>query len=221
MEPTDYQILACYLSASPCVHFGDQVALAGCCPDLKMDLLDPKVKELLRRMNCDVGNNAVNDRHVATPKPHDPEFSAVTGSDALGLRAKRVKNDIKDSHVPMILDDLDIWGKSFPERWMPVAKQINACPEVPGKRTYSGQISLPPVNQTSGFMSTILPEEQNVFQGGRMRGKPLIADHKIFTSLDRRLNDTILDNLSETTKGHVQKHAGAERIRNLEPIENV
>lgn len=283
VEPPDYQVLACYLAASLREHFGDQVALVGYCPDLKMELVDPKVKELLRRMNCDLRSFAVNGRFdpayphgnklLATLEPRDTEFSAFMDSDVLCLRANRVENIIKANHVSltpaasMIWGDTDSWdgiyaiagmpvpteriklmrqkgsrervpyfssglftfpqahrnaeGKSFPECWMQVAQQLDAHPDVPGKRPYLDQISLPLAIQKSGLKWNILPQEQHFILGGRMRGEPLDADREIFTIHYRKWNVIKEIGLSETAKGYLQKHAGVKRVKDLESVENV
>lgn len=72
-------------------------------------------------------------------------------------------------------------GKSFPQIWMDIAQILDASPDIPGKRPYLDQISLPLAIQKSGLAWNILPEEQHFILGGKMRGEPLPQDRKIYT----------------------------------------
>ncbi len=122
VEPPEYEQMACFLAASLREQFGDQVALVGYCPDIKLDQVSLDVKELLRRLNCDLRTFAVEGRFnplyphgnkiLATLEQRDTEFSAFFDSDVLCLLPNRVENLIKDGHVSLTPAASMIWGKS-------------------------------------------------------------------------------------------------------------
>ena len=85
VEPPEYQVMACYLTASLRENFGDTVALVGYCPAHKIDLVHPEVKAALAKMNCDLRPMLTEGRFdppyphgnkiLATLEPRDTEFS--------------------------------------------------------------------------------------------------------------------------------------------------
>lgn len=122
VEPPDYEVMACFLAASLREQFGDQVALVGYCPDIKLDQVSPNVKEVLRRMGCEVRPFVVEGRFspayphgnkiLATMEPRDTEFSAFFDSDILCLRPNRVENITKADSVSLTPAASMNWGKT-------------------------------------------------------------------------------------------------------------
>jgi hypothetical protein len=107
-------------------------------------------------------------------------------------------------------------GKSFPEVWMEVAQLLDANPEVPGRRPYLDQISLPLAIQKSGLKWNILPEEQHFILGGRMRGEALPEGRDIFTVHYRKWEILKEVGLAKQGKRMLSQHAGVRRIDQLD-----
>ncbi|MES2435378.1 MAG: hypothetical protein V4586_16335 [Pseudomonadota bacterium] len=274
VEPPDYEVMACYLAASLREQFGDQVALVGYCPDIKLDLVSPNVKEVLRRMSCEVRPFVVEGRFspayphgnkiLATMEPRDTEFSAFFDSDILCLRPNRVENIIMADAVSLTPAASMNWGKtddwnliyaacgmaipaeriklmrqsgerqripyfssglfsfpeqhrspdgrSFPQVWMDIAQTIDAHPDVPGKRPYLDQISMPLAIQKSGLKWNILPEEQHFILGGKLRGDALPQDREIFTVHYRVLKVLKETGLTAASRKMLKRQAGVKRI---------
>jgi hypothetical protein len=103
-------------------------------------------------------------------------------------------------------------GKTFPEVWMEVAQTIDADPDIPKKRPYLDQMSMPLAIRKAGLAWNILPDEQHFILGGRSRGEPLPEDREIFT-VHYRLWDVLKEvSLSRQAKDLLEKHAGVRRI---------
>jgi len=103
-------------------------------------------------------------------------------------------------------------GKSFPQIWMDVAQTLDANPDIPGKRPYLDQISLPLAIQKAGLAWNILPEEQHYILGGKMRGEPLPSDREIYTIHYRVWNILKELNLASAARQMLKKHAGVRFI---------
>lgn len=274
VEPPEYEVMACFLAASLREHFGDKVALIGYCPDTKIDNVSLEVREILRRMNCEVRSFAVagkfnppyphGNKILATLEPRDTEFSMFMDSDVLCLRDNLVDNVIKEGHVSLTPAASMNWGKSedwqsiykicnmdvpedrirlmrqkgargripyfssglfsfperyrtpdgksFPEVWMEVAQTLDAHPDVPSKRPYLDQISLPLAIQKAGLQWNILPEEQHYILGGKMRGEPLPEGKQIFT-IHYRVRRVLKEmGLIPLARRMLRKHAGVKRL---------
>lgn len=274
VEPPDYEVMACYLAASLREQFGDQVVLVGYCPDIKLDQVSPNVKEILRRMGCEVRPFVVEGKFspayphgnkiLATMEPRDTEFSAFFDSDILCLRPNQVENIIMPGSISLTPAASMNWGKtddwtliyaicgmaipeeriklmrqsgerqripyfssglfsfpeqhrspdgrSFPQVWMDVAQTLDAHPDVPGKRPYLDQISLPLAIQKSGLKWNILPEEQHFILGGKLRGDALPEDREIFTIHYRHLKVLKETGLTATSRKMLKRQTGVKRI---------
>lgn len=103
-------------------------------------------------------------------------------------------------------------GLSFPEVWMQVAQEIDAAPEIPKKRPYLDQMSMPLAIRRAGLAWNILPDEQHWILGGRSRGEPLPADREIFTVHYRNLEVLREVGLVRPAKNYLEKWAGVRRI---------
>jgi hypothetical protein len=72
-------------------------------------------------------------------------------------------------------------GKTFPQVWYDLARALDAHPDIPHKRPYLDQISLPLAIRKAGLAWNLLPEEQHFILGGRARGEPLPEGRQIYT----------------------------------------
>ncbi len=104
-------------------------------------------------------------------------------------------------------------GKSFPQVWYDMARLLDACPDIPHKRPYLDQISLPLAIQKSGLMWHKLPPEQHFILGGRARGEPLPnKGREIFTVHYRQwpiLNEV---GLRWKARNMLKTHAGVKSV---------
>lgn len=103
-------------------------------------------------------------------------------------------------------------GKSFAEVWMDVAAQLEASPDVPAKRPYLDQMSLPIAIRKAGLNWNILPREQHYILGGRKRGEPLPKDREIFAVHYRNWDIVKEYGLVRTAKTMLERHAGVRRM---------
>ncbi len=104
-------------------------------------------------------------------------------------------------------------GKSFPQVWYEVAQAVDAIPDIPQKRPYLDQMTLPLAIQKSGLDWNILPDAQHYILGGRQRGEPLPQDREIFAVHYRRwplLKEAGLSGLAKTL---LLKHAGLKKLQ--------
>lgn len=106
-------------------------------------------------------------------------------------------------------------GLRFPEVWMQIAQALDANPEIPKKRPYLDQISLPLAIRKAGLDWNLLPEEQHYILGGRMRGEPLPRDRDIYTVHYRQWPILKEVGLSGLGKQLLEKHAGVRRVTNI------
>lgn len=274
VEPPRYELMACYLAGSLREQFGDSVALVGYCPEAKIASVSNDVKEVLRRLGCEVrpfkteGRFSPDYPHgnkiLATLEPRDTEFSAFFDSDVLCLRPNKVDDIVREGHVCLTPAASMVWGtgktwdviykacemeipaervklmrqkgargripyfssglftfpehhrtsngKSFPEIWMEVAQILDANPDVPGRRPYLDQISLPLAIQRAELAWNVLPEEQHFILGGSLRGDPLPEGREIFTVHYRKWEILREVGLAKQAKRMLERHAGVRRI---------
>jgi len=103
-------------------------------------------------------------------------------------------------------------GRSFADVWMDVAQTIDKNEEIPGRRPYLDQISLPLAIQKSGLGWNILPEEQHFILGGSLRGEPLPEGREIFTVHYRKWDILKEVGLAKQAKRMLENHAGVRWI---------
>ncbi|WP_430465851.1 hypothetical protein [Tabrizicola sp.] len=103
-------------------------------------------------------------------------------------------------------------GKSFPEVWMEIAQTIDKNEDIPGRRPYLDQISLPLAIQKSELAWNILPEEQHFILGGSLRGEPLPEGREIYTVHYRKWEILKEVGLAKQGKKMLQNQAGVRRI---------
>jgi len=109
-------------------------------------------------------------------------------------------------------------GQSFPEVWMDIAQRLDQNPDIPKKRPYLDQISLPLAIQKAGLKWNMLPQEQHFILGGRMRGQPLPEDIDIYTVHYRQWPILKEVGLSRLGKRLLNKHAGVRRVTNIQKV---
>ncbi len=104
-------------------------------------------------------------------------------------------------------------GKSFPQVWYDMARLLDADPDIPMKRPYLDQISLPLAIQKAGLAWHKLPQEQHFILGGRARGEPLPDKGRdIYTVHYRQwpiLNEV---GLRWKARKMLQNHAGVKSV---------
>jgi hypothetical protein len=103
-------------------------------------------------------------------------------------------------------------GKSFPQVWYEVAQAVDADRDIPHKRPYLDQMTLPLAIQKAGLQWNILPDTQHFILGGRSRGKPLPEDRDIFTVHYRKWRVLKEAGLSGMAKTLLVKHAGIKKM---------
>lgn len=106
-------------------------------------------------------------------------------------------------------------GLTFPQVWMQVAQTIDADPDLPKKRPYLDQMSLPLAIRKAGLDWNILPDEQHFILGGLARGKPLPRDREIFTVHYRAWDILRETRLARQAKDMLERHAGVRRLAQL------
>lgn len=109
-------------------------------------------------------------------------------------------------------------GRSFPQVWMDLAQSIDKKDEIPGRRPYLDQISLPLAIQKAGLGWNILPEEQHFILGGSLRGEPLPEGREIFTVHYRKWEILKEVGLARQGKRMLEKQAGVRRIDQISKV---
>lgn len=107
-------------------------------------------------------------------------------------------------------------GKSFPEVWMQVAQTLDAAPDLPAKRPYLDQMSLPLAIQKAGLAWNLLPDAQHFILGGKARGEPLPTDREIFTIHYRQWPIIKELGLTAFAKSLLERHAGVKKVAQAE-----
>lgn len=106
--------------------------------------------------------------------------------------------------------------KRFAKVWYETAQKLDAL-DIPNRRPYLDQISLPIAIQRAGLKWNVLPEEQHYILGGLSRGEPLPQDRKIYTIHYRKtkiLNELGLD---RNVRKLLKRHIGARVVQRLTP----
>ena len=109
-------------------------------------------------------------------------------------------------------------GLRFPEVWMQVAAAIEADPNIPSKRPYLDQMTLPLAIRKAGLDWNILPKEMHYILGGRKRGENLPQDREIFTVHYRNWDIVKEHGLVRQAKDMLQRQAGVRRIAQLRKL---
>lgn len=107
---------------------------------------------------------------------------------------------------------VNVEGKRFAEVWMEVAAAIEAAPDIPAKRPYLDQMTLPLAIRKAGLDWHILPKEQHYILGGMKRGEPLPKDREVFTVHYRNWDIVREYGLVRQAKDMLEQAAGVRRI---------
>ena len=145
---------------------------------------------------------------------------AAVGIDIPAERIKLMRQSGERQRIPYFSSGLFSFpeqhrspdGRSFPQVWMDVAQTIDAHPDIPGKRPYLDQISMPLAIQQSGLKWNILSEEQHYILGGKLRGEELPQDREIFTVHYRQARVLKETGLTAISRKMLKRHAGVKRI---------
>ncbi len=106
-------------------------------------------------------------------------------------------------------------GLGFPQVWMQVAQRLDANPDLPKRRPYLDQMSMPLAIRRAGLDWNILADEQHFILGGRERGQPLPAEREIFTVHYRVWEVLKETGLSRRAKDMLERHAGVRRLAQI------
>lgn len=106
-------------------------------------------------------------------------------------------------------------GLRFPEVWLEVARLIEANPDIPAKRPYLDQMTLPLAIRKAGLDWNILPKEQHYILGGRKRGEALPQDRDIFAVHYRTWEIVKEHGLSRLAKTMLERQTGVRRIAQI------
>lgn len=149
-----------------------------------------------------------------------PSIYAAAGMDMPEERIRLMNQKGGKDRMPYFSSGLFIFpeqhrnaeGLRFPEVWMQVAAAIEADPDIPAKRPYLDQMTLPLAIRKAGLDWHLLPHEQHYILGGRKRGEPLPQDREIFTVHYRNWEIVKEHGLSRRAKDMLERHAGVRRI---------
>ena len=106
-------------------------------------------------------------------------------------------------------------GLRFADVWYDTALQIDRKTDLPARRPYLDQMSLPVAIRRAGLEWNPLPEEQHFILGGMLRGKPLPTDREIFTIHYRALKILGEMELMPTVRKMMRRQTGTGFIGNL------
>ncbi len=106
-------------------------------------------------------------------------------------------------------------GKSFAETWMEIAETVDKAPEIPMKRPYLDQMSLPLAIRKAGLRTNLLPDEQHYILGGKLRGQPLPEGNAICTVHYRRWRVLKEVGLARLAKKLLRAQAGVKRVNEV------
>ena len=106
-------------------------------------------------------------------------------------------------------------GLRFADVWYETATMIDRKTDLPARRPYLDQMSLPLAIRRAGLDWNILPEEQHFILGGILRGEPLPTDREIFTIHYRGMKIVKELGLMKQVRGMLRRQTGSGWIGNL------
>lgn len=105
----------------------------------------------------------------------------------------------------------------FPDVWYDTARRLDRETDIANRRPYLDQMTLPLAIRRAGLDWNILPEEQHFILGGRLRGKPLPKERKIYT-VHYRNNDILKETgLITSARQILRDQTGVSFVRRLVP----
>lgn len=115
----------------------------------------------------------------------------------------------------VVFPEKPVNGRRFADVWYETATEIDRKTELPARRPYLDQMSLPLAIRRAGLDWNILPEEQHYILGGILRGKPLPTDREIFTIHYRGLKIVKELGLMPKVRRMLRRQTGTGWIGNL------
>jgi hypothetical protein len=106
-------------------------------------------------------------------------------------------------------------GRRFADVWYETATEIDRKTDLPRRRPYLDQMSLPLAIRRAGLEWNQLPEEQHFILGGKLRGEPLPTDREIFTIHYRGVKILKELGLMKSVRGMLRRQTGSGWIGNL------
>jgi hypothetical protein len=106
-------------------------------------------------------------------------------------------------------------GRRFADVWYETATEIDRKTDLPARRPYLDQMSLPLAIRRAGLEWNELPEKQHYILGGKLRGEPLPEDSEIFTIHYRTLKIVKELGLMPKVRRMLFRQTGARWIGNL------
>jgi hypothetical protein len=106
-------------------------------------------------------------------------------------------------------------GKRFADVWYETATEIDRKTDLPARRPYLDQMSLPLAIRRAGLEWNPLPEEQHYILGGKLRGEPLPEDREIYTIHYRNLKIVKELGLMPKVRKMLRRQTGEKWIGNL------
>lgn len=105
--------------------------------------------------------------------------------------------------------------KRFPDIWYDTARQLDRVEDIPKRRPYLDQQSLPLAIRRAGLDWHEIPEDQHFILGGKLRGKPLPERDSILTVHYR--NTDVLREVGLHKQGQkmLTRHIGVPYVRRL------
>jgi hypothetical protein len=103
---------------------------------------------------------------------------------------------------------------------MEVAQTVDALPDLPHRRPYLDQMTLPLAIRAAGLRPNLLPEEQHYILGGRLRGAPLPEDREIRTVHYRRWLILREAHLAGIAKETLKRQAGVKRVSEVGTVKD-
>lgn len=110
-------------------------------------------------------------------------------------------------------------GTRFAEVWYETAREIDRKTDLPARRPYLDQMSLPIAIKRAGLSWNHLPEEQHFILGGKLRGKPFPKDAGIYTAHYRNTKILRETGLLHEARRMLRKQTGVSYIGRLAPAE--
>lgn len=150
-------------------------------------------------------------------------WSRLYGAFGLSLPAERIRlmRDKRQEVIPYYSSGFVLFperhrtdtGQSFPEIWYETARRIDAMDDLPHRRPYLDQMSLPIAITRAGLRWNELPEAQHYILGGSIRGKPLPDEPPIYTVHYRKWDVLKEAGLSELGYDTLRQQVGTSRVK--------
>ena len=109
-------------------------------------------------------------------------------------------------------------GRRFADIWLDTALALETNRDVPGKRPYLDQISLPVAIERAGLAWKELAEEQHYILGGSIRGKPFPDDRPIHAVHYRKWSVLQEAGLAKSGYDGLKRQVGTRRVARIQTV---